>query len=212
MALTNYGELKTSVINWLERDDLTLRVPEFIALAEDRIAQDKRIRIRAMETSADLTVSAQTVALPTGYLEARRLYLDGDPKKIVGFMTPKDFWARNLSNQSGTPKFFTVEGENLVFGPSPETSLTGKFLYYQRFTALSGDEDTNWLLTNARGLLLYAALLESAPYLGDDARAITWSTLYEDLADNLKEADKRDRHSGAPLVTRSVVQVDVGTR
>jgi len=209
MAITNYGELKTAVANWLDRDDLTDRIPEFISMAEDTIAQDKRVRIRAMETSADLTISAQTVALPTGFIGARRLYLEGTPLKRVEFLAPENFWIRNLATQTAQPQWFTIEGENLVFGPSPDTTYTGKLLYLQRFTTLSGDTDTNWLLTNARGLLLFGALLEAAPFLEDDSRLMTWAVRYDDLAEKVHEANKRDRYTGAPLVSRSDVQIDV---
>lgn len=210
MAITNYGELKTAVANWLERDDLAARIPEFISLAEDRIAQDTRLRIRPMETSTDLTVNAQEVALPTGFLEARRLYLQGTPLKRVEYLTPENFWIRNLANQTGLPKWFTIEGENIVFGPAPDDSYTGKLLYWQRFTALANDADTNWVLTNARGLLLYGALVESAPFLEEDTRTLTWATMYDDEVEKVQLADRRDRHSGAPLVSRSDVQIDVG--
>ena len=212
MAITNFGELKTAVANWLERDDLTSRIPEFIALGEDMVANDKRIRIRAMETSTDLTISSQTVALPTGYVAARRLYIEGTPIGRVEFLTPEDFWIRNLANTTGLPKYFTAEGENFVFGPAPDATRTGKLLYFQRFTALSADTDTNWILTNARGLYLFAALLEAAPFLEDDPRSLLWAARYDDLADKVFEANKRDRYGGAPLQARSDVQRDVGTQ
>ncbi len=208
MAITNYGELKTAVANWLERGDLTARIPEFISMAEDRIRQDTRIRIRPMETATDLTISSQETALPTGFLSARRLYLDGDPKKRVDFLAPENFWIRNLANQTGTPKFFTIEGENLVVGPAPDSSRTGKLLYYQKFTELSDDADTNWILTEARGLYLYGALLEAAPFLGNDPRTLTWATLWDDLADRIRQSDDRDRFDGAPLMAISDVQID----
>ncbi len=80
MSVDNYGELKTAIANWAERDDLTSRIPEFIALAEDRIALD--LRVRPMETSADITISAQTAALPTGFLGVRRLVLDDDASRL----------------------------------------------------------------------------------------------------------------------------------
>lgn len=211
MAITNFGELKTAVASWLERDDLTNRIPEFIALAEDRIRQNKKLRLRAMETSSDLTISSQTTALPTRFVEARRLYLDGSPKRRVEFLTPENFWIRHLANQTGLPKFFTVEGDDLVVGPAPDQSYTGKMLYWQSFAPLSSDSDTNWILSNARGLLLYGALIEAAPFLEDDARTLTWATLFDDLVDKVHEANKRDRHSGAPIMTRSDVQVDPGT-
>ena len=208
MAITNFGELKTAVANWLERDDLTSRIPEFISMAEDRIAKDIRIRIRAMETSSDLSISAQTVALPTGFIKARRFYLDGTPLVRMEFLPPEEFWIRHLATQTSKPNFFTIEGENIVLGPAPDTTYTGKLLYYQRFTAFSADVDTNTLLTEARGIYLYASLLEAAPFLEDDPRTLTWATMYDDLADNIQKADREDRYSGAPLMTRTDVQVD----
>lgn len=56
MAISQYSELKTAVANWLGRSDLTSRIPEFIGLAEDRVYQ--RLRLRAMETQAELKSSA----------------------------------------------------------------------------------------------------------------------------------------------------------
>ena len=50
MAISNYTELKTAVANWLGRDDLTSRIPEFISAAEIRLCDD--IKVKAME--ADL--------------------------------------------------------------------------------------------------------------------------------------------------------------
>ena len=35
MAITTYSELKTSIANWLNRDDLTTQIPDFISLAEE---------------------------------------------------------------------------------------------------------------------------------------------------------------------------------
>lgn len=208
MAITDYGELKTAIANWLERDDLTSRIPEFIAMAEDTIAQDKRLRIRAMETSTDLTISSRTTTLPTGFIGARRLYLDGTPLKRVEFLPPEQFWIRNLATQTGLPKYFTIEGEDLVVGPAPDSTYTGKLLYYARFDALSADTDTNWLLTNARGVMLFATLLEAGNFIEDDQRTVLWAARYDDLVEKVFEANKRDRYTGAPLVARSDVQID----
>ena len=57
MAISNYGELKTSVANWLDRDDLTERIPEFIALCESMIIRSLRIRgMETMDTTIDPVV------------------------------------------------------------------------------------------------------------------------------------------------------------
>jgi hypothetical protein len=194
MSITTYGELKTAIANWLDDDNLTSRIPEFISLCEDRIAQN--LRIRLMETSADLTVNAQEVSLPTGYLGHRRLYLSGNPVRMLNYETPDNFWQSYMSTDTAKPVAFTVEGDNFVFGPAPDTTYTGKILYYKRLTAFSDDADTNTLLTTARGLYLYGSLIEAATYLEDDVSILKWSALFDDLIDKVMTNDKRDRASG----------------
>lgn len=204
MTISTYATLKTAIANYLTRSDLTDRIPEFIELAEDRIAHD--LRIRAMETSSDITIDAQTEALPTGFLSMRRFYLNSDPVTKLEFLPPEDFWQRWGASTSGQPKVYTIEGENLVFGPSPDSTYTGKALYYKRFTALSADADTNWLLTYARGLYLYGALIEAAPFIRNDPRIATWSAMWDNELDRVMKADQRDRFPG-DLRTRSDVMV-----
>jgi hypothetical protein len=206
MAITKCSELKTALANWTTRDDLTSRIPEFIALAEDRIYQDTRIRVRAMETtSASFTVDSRTETLPTGFLGIRSVYLNTTPKAVLQLMTPHRFWESYGGSTTGQPEAFTVEGENIVFGPAPSGSYTATINYYKRLTALSADDDTNWFLTNARGLYLYGALIELNTFIGDDAEVFKYATLFDDLADKVEKADRMDRFSGAPLVARTGV-------
>ena len=42
--IDTYGELKTEVADWLDREDLTTRIPKFIRLAETEIYRDLRCR------------------------------------------------------------------------------------------------------------------------------------------------------------------------
>ena len=43
MAINSYSSLQTAVANWLDRSDLTDRIPEFIDLAEARINRALRV-------------------------------------------------------------------------------------------------------------------------------------------------------------------------
>jgi len=201
MAITTYAELQTAIANWLERDDLTARIPEFIALCEDRLALD--LRVRAMEATTDLTISAQNTALPTGFVGVRRLYLDNDPQRIE-FMPPEHFWNTGISQETGTPKAFTIEGGNLVVAPAPDVTYTGKLLYWKRLTAFSGSTDTNDVLTSYRGLYLYGSLFEAAVYLEDDAAAAKFARMYEDVLARVNKSDSRDRFP-VGVVSRSEV-------
>ena len=202
MAITTYGTLKTAVANWLHDSTLTSRIPEFVSLAEDVLYTDPAFRLRFMETSSDITItqSTQTTALPTRYVRARRIYIAGyAPMK---YLAPFDFWEKFQDESTGRPTHFTIEGENFTWGPVPDATYTGKCLFWQRPAALSADSDTNWVLTNARGLLLYGTLLQAAPYLEDDAKTVTWASLYQDLFDKVVAGDKDDRHSGSPQQMR----------
>lgn len=188
-----FATLKADIAAYLKRDDLTSQILTFVKLAEDLIAADKRLRLRAMETASDLTITDRDTALPTGFLGVRRLYLSGSPNTRLDFITPDDYWSRWGGSSTGKPAVYTIEGENILVGPVPDTTYTGKLLHWKRFTALSADIDTNWILENAYGLLLHGALLQASPYLLNDPRLVTWSSLFDDLADKLEQSNKMDR-------------------
>ena len=206
MAITTYAELKTALANFSDRSDLTTRLPEFVALAETRIFYGSQeapfnsdpLRIRAMETSSDLTISAQTVALPTRYLGLRRQYISGDNGLKINMVSPDAFWNNHAgSTDSGRPFEYTIEGEYFVFGPSPDATYTGKLLYWQKFAALSADGDTNWLLTNAPGAYLQGALIELYDYLKDFEAKDQAHKSFCGVINALNSSDKTDRFAGS---------------
>ena len=65
MAIGTFDELKTAVANWLGRDDLTDRIPEFIALAEGRMNRTIFARAQEVRATATLTAEDAYTALPT---------------------------------------------------------------------------------------------------------------------------------------------------
>ena len=206
MAITNYGELKTAIANWLQRDDLTTLIPDFVALAEDRIYTDPRMRVRAMEIiDSSFTVDSRSETLPTSYIAMRDIYLQTTPRRTLRYLTPFVFWGTYGSEVTGTPEVYTIEGENISFGPSPDSTYTATITYYGRPDAFSDDADTNTILTNSRGTYLYGSLLEACTYLEDDEQINKYSILFDDILTNLEHADRQDRFSGSPLVARTGV-------
>lgn len=206
MAISTYAELQAAVANWLADDNLSSRIDEFIVLGEAMINRDVRVRKnRLWEVSGDLTINAQTAAVPTRFVGTRRLYLSGSPNRRLEYLQPENFWIRNLSTQTGQPKFYTLEAENFVFGPAPDQSYTGKLLYWQKPDVLSSSIGT--FFTDNPDLYLYASLVASSPFLQDDPRILVWATMYDDIADNLRKADKMDRFPIADMRMRSDVLV-----
>jgi hypothetical protein len=206
MSISTFAELKTALANFSDRTDLTARLGEFVTLAETRIfygsmeapfASDP-LRVRAMETSADLTINAQSVALPTRYLGIRRQYISGDTGGKINMVSPDRFWGKYSGPAwTGIPLEFTIEGDNVLFGPAPSGTFTGKMLYWQKFAALSADADTNWLLTNAPGAYLQGALIELYDYLKDFEAKAQAHKAFAGIVNGLMLADKSDRFAGS---------------
>lgn len=193
--MSTYSQLVSDVSDWLNRDDLAGVIPSFVRLCEAEIR--RKVRVRAMETTADITVDAQTVALPTGFIEARRFSLN-ETNGALEYLPPERLWESNLASESaGQPTAFTIEGDNFVFAPTPSGTYTGKLLYYKAFTAFSADADTNWLLDNAYDVYLYGSLLHSAPYIGDDERIQLWERMYQTAVGTLNTSDSWGRVGGS---------------
>lgn len=206
MAITTFSELQAAITARLIIDYGTTLNQEFIALGEAML--NRRLRIREMETNADLTLVAgtRTVALPTRYVEMRRVYLDGSPVRKLNFIPATDFWARYMATETSKPAAYTIEADDIVFGPTPDTAYTGKMLYYRKFAALSDAAPTNELLTNHPDVYLYAALIQGWLHKGDESQEVgKWVAALDRTIEGMHVSDRRDRHSGDVLVARSDV-------
>lgn len=197
MAISTYAELQTAVENWLDRSDVDSRIPEFIAVAESRINRKLRCREQEAEASVTVTVGARTAALPSDFAEVRRFYIDGSPVRFLEFMSPQDYWARYTSTNQGNPSVFTIEGTNLVIGPVPNSSNTGKLQYYRNLPALSSS--AHGLFTANPDLYLYGSLTAAEPFLKNDKRVVMWKSFFEEI---LQELETQTRKVAGPMRIR----------
>jgi hypothetical protein len=196
MAITTYAELQTAVANWLNRDDLTAVVPDFISLAEAQIARD--VRHWQMMEQAALTVDAQYEDLPASWLETIRLTITSGTQRALETAGLNEIMAqRQRADSPSTPNLYAHVGGKLEFYPTPDTAYSMELTYYARVPALSVSAPTNWLLTDAPDVYLYGALLQSAPYLSDDPRTEVWAGLYSAAVLRLNQASDKGRSSGA---------------
>lgn len=202
MGLSTFTELKASIADWLVDDNLTSVIPDFITLCEARFHRDLRIREMEAQSTLNLTGGTATVALPTGFLEARVMLLNSSPKRVLELKTPVQFYNDHASDDSGTPESYTIIGSNFHFGPTPSSNSTATLTSYTKVDALSDSNATNAILDTAPDLYLYGSLLEAAPYLGEDDRINIWVQLYDRAVAELKAVDERTAWSSGPLVQR----------
>lgn len=203
MTIATYADLTAAVRDWLGRtnDSVALtdaRVADAVRLAEVDIYE--RLRVREMETSGDLTINAQTVAIPTGMIGVRRLYITSDPLLELEYMAPPQFWGSFGANITGQPWAYTMEGDNFVFGPSPSATYTGKLLYWKRLAALSSA--VNSLFSNQPDLWLYGALSHAAVFTRDMEDAALWKGKFAEAMARAEMSNEKSRFGGAPLVMR----------
>lgn len=199
MALTNYTDLKTTIANYLGRSDLTSQIPDFISLAEIRLARELRIRQMLKTATATTTAGDSTVGLPSDFLEMRDLYVAGNPRITVSYQTPSIFSRNSRADESGKPVFYTMRGLEFEFAPIPDAEYTLQMVYYAKPTALSSNNLSNVFMANTPDALLYGALLEAEPYLMNDARAQVWNTFYNVAIEKLKVSDDESEYAGVPL-------------
>lgn len=205
MSITTYGELKTAVASYLNRADLTSYIPDFITLGMQRINYgadmpypSQPLRIPAMQEQATGTISAGSIAFPTGFLEPIRVAVSSNGASwSLGYIPPERF--SEVANSTALPVEYTYL-DNAIKVPGSASSYT--LDYYKAFTAFSADADTNWLLTNAPGVLLYAALMESAPFLGADERINGWFGMLKSAISGLNRSTMRQ--GGGSLQVRVV--------
>lgn len=164
MAITNFTNLKTTIANYLNRDDLTSYIPDFITLAESRMNNELRVReMETIDTSTTTVAGTQAYSLPTGFIEAKYVIFQSDPYAILQYKAPFDFFKDyNASVSSGRPSFFTIIGTEINLGVTPDSAKTLEIAFFKKLTALSDSNLTNTILTNYPDLYLYGALAESS--------------------------------------------------
>ena len=198
MAITTYTELQTSVANWLNRDDLTDKIPDFITLAEASF--DREIRHWRMEKRANAAIDGRFTALPADFLEVVRFHLTAD-ERVLDLVTPLSLQKKRFqaANATGTPQCFSIISGSFEVYPTPDASHTGQIYYYAKTTPLSSTVASNWVLEHFPDTYLYGTLIHSAPYLIDDARLATWSALYQSAISGINANNDKAKFGGSGL-------------
>ena len=200
MALNTFTALKASIADFLNRDDLTAVIPDFISLAEAQINRD--VRHWNMEARSDGQQSGgdEYMQYPADWVETIRLHLTGTGTSVVNPISRDAMADKREKNEdtSGTPMYYTHADGQFQLYPTPSVDTDFELLYYQKIPSLSSNAD-NWLLLDSPDVYLYGALLHSAPYLAEDERVAIWAQMYSAAVARLNEASESARYSGSGL-------------
>jgi hypothetical protein len=173
MSLVTYSDLNSSVANWLHRTDLTAVIPDLITIAESRLARDLRVSPLIATSTASIGAGSNSVALPAGFLEMVNVQITGSTE--LQYCSPDTV---DRLTTAGTPWLYSIYGGLVQVAPAWTAGGSITMTYFKKETALSAGNATNWYMTNVPEALLYAALIEAAPYVKDDARIAVWEKSY----------------------------------
>ena len=193
MSISNYSELQTAVANWLHRDDLSARVPEFIQMGEGVL--NRKLRTVDMETRATTTTgtTSRFLALPTGFVEMHSMWIQ-DPAQEILYLAPRKLREYVASEtDTGTPTNFTIKDE-IEFNCIPVSAYTLEQHYFKQYDLAT--DTTNWLLTNHPELYLHACLATAALFARDMELYSTMAGLRDQGIAEVNKIEARKRGGG----------------
>ena len=196
MAYTmTYTSLLEDVRRYLERgfseesDPIVFeQLPHLVTLAERRISRELKVEgfIRAVETN--LIPGVSVYEKPDRWRTTVSMTVDGKPIFGRVYEFCKAYWPDDT--ETGSPEFYTeYDYWHWMITPTPATEQTLEILYYEQPRFLDDEFQTNFLTEYAPDLLLYATLLEAAPFLKKDERIQTWQQMYDRAAQALDGED-----------------------
>jgi len=198
--MSNYTTMITDIINWTNNDEITTAVAaSLVRYAEAKIY--RQCRVRSMEATISVSIASGAAALPADFIEMKSARIAGSPDQPLGVIDDEQMYRRYPTRSAETkPKFCAVEGDNLIFGPYPDSTYTVKGMYYKRLTALSASNTTNFFTGDGADALFFKALAEAEPFLGNDQRIALWETKANMAIQEINKEYKKSRYAGPQRV------------
>jgi hypothetical protein len=199
---TNYTGLQAAIVDWIQRPDLTIEVPNFIKLAESKFA----IKFKSFTPlSSGSPTNSILTNYPDLYLYASLVEAATYLKDTVNLPVLQNELSTRLSLirvTDTTTAFDTyaglqsaiidwVERPDLASNAPDFIKLAEVKLQrlFKSVTALSNSNTSNWLLTSYPDVYMYASLVEFAGYINDPQRATSWQALLDLTLKNVRVSD-----------------------
>ena len=204
MQFSTYAAFRTAVQVLIDGDDVsqsdlaTSTLDAIIGAGELRVYRD--LRSSTQDVALTGTVTSNVYTLPSDYLELKTLYVTGyRPPTYIPYEQMQQL-IQEGANTSNGPLRYSFQGDTIIFYPSLATGATISGRYYKRFADIS--TAVNTFLNRHPDVFIYAALSESAPFLGENDRLPIWEQKYIDLVRAANEQERRRVTRGSKLAIR----------
>lgn len=152
-------------------------------------------------TTCLLLMDTNSIPVPSDYIELSYLGLkDGNTilpaMERYGSRKTGEIGINRATTNKARPYTFDREENSFLLGSYADKDYTINMGYFRALPALSSTNTTNWWSLNAEQALLYAALVEAIPYLGDDPRGPVWFSKLIVEMEKLESEQNREGFSG----------------
>ena len=198
-----YAELKTNIANFLNRSDLTSQLDFFIDATEAEF--NRRLRVKDMIKRATATADSQYLSLPTDWLEAINVQLDGNnfTPLMQQSIESLDIYRKSVDNVSSQPIYYALVDNTIELAPTPDTSYTLQLTYYGTIDALSDSNTSNFISNSYPDAYLYGALKHASIYLMEDDRVALFTQQFEKALEEMRlEQEKAEFGKGSLMQRR----------
>lgn len=195
-AAMTYTSLVEDIKAYSERGSdsaFVAQIPRFIMYAENRLATE--VRVLGYQRYVNGTLSGNTLQKPSRWRETISLNLTVNGERV--FLKERSYdYCRVYApdpNVLGVPRYYAnYDYEHFFIAPTPNQTYSFELAYYERPEPLSDSQQTSWTTEYAPQLLLYASLLEAAPFIKNADQVQQWQGFYQQaLAQLMQEAARR---------------------
>lgn len=215
-AFADVTALRTAILAWLARtpddeDAVVGVVNQFIALAEQRIANE--LRVRQMQERVAVPMDEMEESLPAFFIEPIALNIED----TAGRWRPLKFISENELNRywryEGKPLNYTITGGQLRFGPfivfDDDTTIERpnvELIFFAEPPPLgdgTGQATTNDILEHYPSIYLYGSLIEAAGFILSDQVEL-YGNLFDKAVNAANETGVDAMYEGPSRATAAV--------
>lgn len=229
MFYSNYQELENSVVDWMDRQDIRDKVPQFTRFVTTAVA--KLLRVQIMERKMVVPVYQDgSAAIPfdlTETISVSWLSYDFDEGTQDVNITGRQPLNRGSVNRfeearqeaqyEVCPKEFTDIGRKFYIYPivNSDDILTGDIAYNSKFAGyievtyyalpveLDAQNTSNWILEISPELYFYGCMMHANRFTRNFDAAEYWENKYNREIDTLQKWSDKAEEAGGPIVVEA---------
>ncbi|CAO4140706.1 phage adaptor protein [Methylorubrum extorquens] len=180
--IKDYPTLLAATEEYLARDDLQSYVPIFVQHAEGRFNTDLKV-VDMHKSTGPKDLAEGRTDLPADFIDwvvVEWTPPANSPQRplMLRYVEADSPEFRTRHRPNGPAQFYTVLAGKVRVMPSVSGKL--EMTYYARIPPLTVAQPTNWLITKAPEVYLYATLMEAALFQKDEEKSAQWLGLVKE--------------------------------